>query len=239
MDPVNLLCVEGRTRHSHDYVNKLRAMVGLNMSRPYRFVSLTDDTTGIDRHIETRPLPPIGIPEFDTATGLTPMHGWLRVSVFAAPPYDLTGPTLLMDEDFMITGPLDMFFDPSGDFIAIKTWHRRNKTGRTSRVRYHAATHGCPFTYLAQYLTSTRRDCRHKWTFVTSYFSRLGTLGHWPNAWCGKFKRHCLHRGLIEAFKPARIADRAKVVAFLCKPNPPDDRGQRLMISPHASYSLG
>lgn len=46
MDPVNLLCVEGRARHGPDYVNKLRAMVGFNMSRPYGFVSLTDDTTG-------------------------------------------------------------------------------------------------------------------------------------------------------------------------------------------------
>ena len=90
------------------------------MSRPYRFVCLTDDATGIDPRIETRPLPPIGIPEFDTATGWTRLHGWLKVTVFASPLYDLTGPTLFLDVDIVITGPLDDFFDPPGEFTVIK-----------------------------------------------------------------------------------------------------------------------
>ena len=97
MDPVNILCVKWGTKYGPDYVNKLHSMVGRNMSRPYRFVCLTDDATGIDPRIETRPLPPIGIPEFDTATGWTRLHGWLKVTVFASPLYDLTGPTLFLD----------------------------------------------------------------------------------------------------------------------------------------------
>ncbi|MFU8899379.1 MAG: glycosyl transferase, partial [Roseinatronobacter sp.] len=92
MDPVNILCVKWGTKYGPEYVNKLHSMVQRNMLRPYRFVCLTDDETGIDPAIETFALPPIGIPEFDAATGWTRLHGWLKVTVFAVPLYDLTGP---------------------------------------------------------------------------------------------------------------------------------------------------
>lgn len=222
MDPVNIICVKWGTKYGPDYVNKLSSMVSRNMTRPYRFVCLTDDTTGLDPQIETHPLPAIGIPAFDAHTGWTRLHGWLKVTVFAAPLYDLTGQTLFLDVDIVITGPLDPFFDPPGDFIVIKEWDKRDETGNTSVFRYTAGAHGDLIAHLAGSLQSAQSDYRNEQEFVTSYFSRQGKMTYWPAAWCVSFKRHCMHRGLAGFFKPARIPEGAKVVVFHGKPNPPE-----------------
>lgn len=197
-------------------------MVRRNMSRPYRFVCLTDDETGIDPSIETFALPPIGIPEFDAATGWTRLHGWLKVTVFAVPLYDLTGPTLFLDVDIVITGSLDEFFDPPGDFIVIKEWDKRDDTGNTSVFRFTAGAHAALIGDLAKSLDTVQRDYRNEQEFVTSWFSRQGKISYWPKSWCVSFKRHCMYRGIKGFFKPARIPEGAKVVVFHGKPNPPD-----------------
>ncbi|MFU8863385.1 MAG: glycosyl transferase [Rhodobacterales bacterium] len=222
MDPVNIICVKWGTKYGPDYVNKLNSMVARNMTRPYRFVCLTDDPSGIDPQIETHPLPAIGIPAFDAATGWTRLHGWLKVTVFAAPLYDLTGPTLFLDVDIVITGPLDPFFDPPGEFIVIKEWDKRDETGNTSVFRFTAGAHGDLIAHLAQSLASAQSDYRNEQEFVTSYFSRQGKMSYWPAAWCVSFKRHCMHRGLMGFFKTARIPEGSKVVVFHGKPNPPE-----------------
>jgi hypothetical protein len=222
MEPVNILCVKWGIKYGPDYVNKLHSMVRRNMSRPYRFVCLTDDVTGIDPQIETHPLPTIDIPEFDAATGWTRLHGWLKVTLFAAPLYDLAGPTLFLDLDIVITGSLDEFFERPGEFILIKEWDTRDETGNTSVFRFTAGAHGDLIDHLAQSLDSAQRDFRNEQEFVTSYFFHKGKMSYWPAGWCVSFKRHCMHRGIMGSFKPARIPDGAKVVVFHGKPNPPD-----------------
>ena len=222
MDPVNIICVKWGKKYGPDYVNKLHSMVGRNMSRSYRFVCLTNDTTGINPDIETYPIPKIAIPEFDSAAKWTQLHGWLKVTVFAAPLHDLTGPTLFLDVDIVITGSLDEFFDIPGEFIVIKEWDKRDDTGNTSAFRFMAGAHGNLIDQLAHSLDSAQRDYRNEQEFVTSYFARKGSLSYWPTAWCVSFKRHCMHRGIMGFLKPARIPQGAKIVVFHGKPNPPD-----------------
>ncbi|MCB5412313.1 glycosyltransferase [Pseudogemmobacter sp. CC-YST710] len=222
MDLVNIICVKWGTKYGADYVNKLHSMVRRNMSRPYRFVCFTDDAAGIAPGIETQALPKIGIPEFDAATGWTRYHGWLKATVFAAPLSDLKGPVLFLDVDIVITGPLDDFFDPPGAFLVIKEWDKRDETGNTSAFRFEAGAHGDLIAHLAADLQSAQSDYRNEQEFVTSYFSRKGLMGYWPKGWCVSFKRHCMHRGLMGFFRPARIPQGAKIVVFHGKPNPPD-----------------
>lgn len=222
MQLVNIICVKWGAKYGPDYVNKLHSMVRRNMSRPYRFVCFTDNATGISSEVETRPLPTIGIQDFDAATGWTRFHGWLKATVFAAPLHDLMGPVLFLDVDIVITGPLDPFFDLKGDFLVIKEWDKRDETGNTSVFRFTAGAHGDLIKHLADSLSSAQSDYRNEQEFVTSYFSRQGKMGYWPKGWCVSFKRHCMHRGLMGFFKPARIPEGAKVVVFHGKPNPPD-----------------
>jgi len=222
METVNIICVKWGTKYGSDYVNKLHSMVQRNISRPYRFVCFTDDTTGISSEVPTQPLPQIGIPDFDAATGWTRLHGWLKATVFAAPLHDLTGPVLFLDVDIVITGPLDPFFDLPGDFLVIKEWDKRDETGNTSVFRFNAGEHPDLIEHLAASLDKAQRDYRNEQEFVTSYFSRIGKMSYWPTGWCVSFKRHCMYRGLLGFFKTARIPEGAKVVVFHGKPNPPD-----------------
>lgn len=222
MDAVTILCTKWGDKYGSDYVNTLYSMVQRNMSRPFRFVCLTDDEAGIDPVVETLPLPAIGIADFDSATGWTRLHGWLKVTVFATPLHDLTGPTLFLDLDIVITGPLDDFFDLPGEFIVIKDWDKRDSTGNTSVFRFTAGAHGALLSELANSLQSAQRDYRNEQEFVTSWFSRQGKIHYWPSPWCVSFKRHCMQRGIMGVFRPARLPQDARVVVFHGRPNPPD-----------------
>ena len=50
---VNVICIKWGTLYGPEFVNKLYSMVKRNLSLEFRFVCMTDDTTGIDEHIET------------------------------------------------------------------------------------------------------------------------------------------------------------------------------------------
>ena len=52
-----VLCLKHGTKYSSDYVNKLYNMIKRNCTLDYKFVCLTDDTTGINSNIKTISLP--------------------------------------------------------------------------------------------------------------------------------------------------------------------------------------
>ena len=52
----NILCVKWGNKFSAGYVNKLYSMVERHLTLPHRFVCLTEDPTGLNEEIETKPL---------------------------------------------------------------------------------------------------------------------------------------------------------------------------------------
>ena len=52
----NVLCIKWGNKFSAGYVNKLYSMVKRHLSLSHRFVCLTEDTTGLNSEIETKPL---------------------------------------------------------------------------------------------------------------------------------------------------------------------------------------
>jgi hypothetical protein len=97
---VNVVCLKWGTKYSPDYVNKLAAMVRRNLSRPHRFVCLTEDRTGVYDSIKCLPLP-------DEDLGLT--GWWHKLSLFCPEVHDLAGPTLFPDLDIVITGVISTY----------------------------------------------------------------------------------------------------------------------------------
>lgn len=222
MQSVNVLCIKWGTKYGPEYVNRLRSMVARNLSRPHRFVCLTDDRSGIDPGIEVHDLPAIGIPDFDQRVPWTKGHGWLKVTSFADPLYDLSGPTLFIDLDVVIVDSIDCFFEPEGEFLVIKEWDKKDETGNTSVYRYHAGRHRDMLDHLRDRQQEVLASVRNEQEFVTGYLARQGKLRYWPDAWCRSFKRHCVHGGLKGWFKAPEIPPGAKIIAFHGKPNPPD-----------------
>ncbi len=222
MNPVNILCTKWGTKYGADYVNRLYSMVSRNIARPYRFVCLTDDSTGLRPEVEAFALPLIDIPDFDAKAAWTKAHGWLKLTCFANAVHDLSGPTLYLDIDIVITGGLDVFFEPEGEFIAIKEWDKRDDTGNTSVFRFIIGAHSDALIPLRQDIPEATKTVRNEQEYITQYISRQGKLKYWPAEWCRSFKRHCVRPFPLSWFQPPRLPENARVIAFHGKPNPPD-----------------
>lgn len=205
-----------------EYVNKLHSMVSRHLSRPFRFVCLTDDATGIHSGIEVKPIPAVGFDQFDQRQPWTFGHGWLKLTSFADPLYDLTGRTLFLDLDIVIVDSLDPFFDQPGEFVVIKEWDKTDGTGNTSCYLYTIGAHADALEHLKTGYPQSIADVRNEQEYITGFLGRQGKVSFWPEGWCVSFKRHCLQRGLKGWFKPPEIPPGARIIAFHGKPNPPD-----------------
>lgn len=222
MQAVNVLCIKWGKKYGPEYVNKLHSMVRRHLHRPFRFVCLTDDAHGIDPAIEVKPIPMIGFDEFDQRKPWTFAHGWLKLTSFARPLYDLEGRTLFLDLDIVIVDSLDPFFEQQGEFIVIREWDKKDGTGNTSCYLYTIGAHADALDHLRKDYPASIATVRNEQEFITLYLARQGRLSYWPDAWCRSFKRHCLQPGLMGWFRPPTIPDGARLIAFHGKPNPPD-----------------
>lgn len=222
MQSVNVLCIKWGRKYGPDYVNRLHSMVRRHLRRPFRFVCLTDDGAGIDPAIEVKPIPAIGFAEFDERKPWTFGHGWLKLTSFASPLYDLTGTTLFLDLDIVIVDSLDPFFEHPGEFVVIKEWDKKDGTGNTSVYRFTIGAHADALDHLRQGYPRVVEEVRNEQEFITGYLGRQGKVSYWPDEWCRSFKRHCMRRGLMGWFQPPVIPPGARVIAFHGKPNPPD-----------------
>lgn len=222
MQAVNVLCIKWGRKYGPDYVNKLHSMVSRHLRRPFRFVCLTDDGAGIDPAIEVKPIPAVGFDEFDQRKPWTFGHGWLKLTSFADPLYDLSGRTLFLDLDIVIVDSLDPFFDQPGEFIVIKEWDKKDGTGNTSCYLYTIGAHSDALEFLKNGYPRSIADVRNEQEYITGYLGRQGKVSYWPEAWCVSFKRHCMQRGIMGWFKPPAIPPGARIIAFHGKPNPPD-----------------
>jgi len=222
MQTVNVLCIKWGRKYGPEYVNRLHSMVTRHLTRPFRFVCLCDDSEGIEAGIEVRPIPPVGFAPFDTREPWSFGHGWLKLTSFADPLYDLQGPTLFLDLDIVIVDSIDCFFDHPGDFCVIREWDKKDGTGNTSVYRYTIGAHADALAHLKSGYPKSIADVRNEQEYITQYLGRQGKVAYWPEGWCVSFKRHCVPRGLMSWFRPPTIPAGAKIIAFHGKPNPPD-----------------
>ncbi len=222
MEPVNVLCIKWGRKYGPEYVNRLRSMVRRHLTRPHRFVCLTDDRTGIEPDIEAFDIPQVGFADFDQRLPWTFGHGWLKLTSFKRELYDLRGTTLFIDLDVVIVGSIDEFFEPPGEFVVIKEWDKRDGTGNTSVYRYTIGAHADALEYLAANKDKALSEVRNEQEFITGYLGRQGKVSYWPDSWCRSFKRHCVRPGILCWFQPPRLPEGAKIIAFHGKPNPPE-----------------
>lgn len=95
--------VRGPVAYTADYVVRLERMVRRNLSRPFRFVCLTDQPKALPSHIETIRIDGLSVP----------MNGagyWCKVRLFD-PRLELSGRVLFLDLDTLVVAPLDSIVD--------------------------------------------------------------------------------------------------------------------------------
>jgi hypothetical protein len=197
-----------------EYANTLYAMVMRNTRRPLRFVCFTDNSAGMRREIEARPLPDINLPESHR------WKPWRKISLFGRTLDDIEGDVLFLDLDVVVTGSIDGFFDfePQETFCVIENWTQAGEgIGNTSVFRLRVGAHPEIYETLSANPAGTVGEYRNSQTYTSRTISRMR---YWPEGWCVSFKHSLLPRWPLNFLLTARLPPETRVVCFTGYPNP-------------------
>ncbi|MEM9122410.1 MAG: hypothetical protein AAGB03_03730 [Pseudomonadota bacterium] len=203
-----------------DDVNVLYSMVRRHLAFVPRFVCFTDDASGLDPAIETQPIPEFDVPAF------TAHKPWRKLTTLMPGFGGLSGKTLFLDLDVVVTGDLDPLFEYSDKFAISENWSQPGTgVGNSSVYCYEIGQY-------AWVLDVYRRDYETLFAqYPNSQTFMSKTLGpenieYWPPDWVVSFKYTCMDRGpmrvLTNAVQVPHLPEGARVVAFHGNPKPSD-----------------
>ncbi len=225
-EKVNVLCLKWGKRYPALYANRLYAGVKRHLARPFRFVCVTDNPDGLAQGIEAVPFP---------EDPLVPGRRWpnifVKLLLFRDGFADLKGPTLFLDVDLIVTGPLDRFFDfRPGEFCIVHNWVERRKElfrklpdiGNSSCFRFDAGASGGVYeAFLRDKEDPSLRHFFEKGSqkYQTRAMFENGRVNWWPKGWVASFKRDC-HR--IFPFNLILQPKKPKGASMICFHGRPD-----------------
>lgn len=188
----NVICLKWGTRYPAAYTNELYRAVSHNMTRPFRFVCVTDDATGLLPEIEAVDFPPN--PGYDHWPNI-----FSKLAILQDGFANLEGPTLFMDVDVVIMDNIDCFFDyKPGKNCIIHNWIEWHKTlfrkrphiGNSSVFRFEAGSSGYIYdTFIKEFESANdRSQYPTEQAFLTH---AMKEVYWWPEEWVKSFKRTC------------------------------------------------
>jgi hypothetical protein len=213
------------------YTNTLfRALRDLN-SRPFRFVSITDDPTGLDDGIEAIPLPSFRLERENWNGGK-----WPKLAVFAPNLFPAGTPVILVDVDVVVVGDLmpmiDRIVERPGLHIIhnwpnkLEQWFPRlfntNKRSNSSVVGFTAGGQGGIWDAFASSEFSELDRERNDQEYI---HNRAENRQYWPDGWVLSFKKNVAWHFPLNLFLPVPRPD-AYIVCFHGKPDPHDLAGR-------------
>lgn len=110
---INIVCLKWGTLYGPDYVNKLFAGINRNTTVPFKFHCFTDDTTNINPHVETHPLP----------HDIPGVGWWQKLYLFSAE-LPIEGKILYVDLDTLITDNIDDILQCDKKFVVLHDFFR-------------------------------------------------------------------------------------------------------------------
>ena len=227
----NVLCLKWGKRYGAEYVNRLYRGVKANLRRPFRFVCVTDDPTGLVDGVEAVAYPEK--PANMVLNGYYPTWPNLlsKLLVFKTGFAGLEGPTLFLDIDQVITGDLDCFFDyRPGEFCIIHNWIELRKrlfraapfVGNSSCFRFEA---GGKFNYVYEKFIAEMDKATDMEVFSTEQRFMTHAVGEahvnwWPENFVRSFKRSCTWPWPLNHFLTPRFNPDTGILCFHGKPSP-------------------
>ena len=219
-----ILCMKWGTKYGADYVNRLYGMVRRHLRGEFRFVCLTDLSTGIRAEVHCLPIPDLALPE-----GI-PERGWKKLTTFAADLHGLKGTALFLDLDVVIVDDITPFFEQPGEFIIIHDWKRPWRvTGNSSVYRFELGAHPEVLERFRVEHESIRTRLRNEQAWLSEVLHQQGRLDYWPQAWCASWKYHCIPRFPLNFVKAPTVPRGARILVFHGVVNPPDAIAGRSM----------
>ena len=246
----NVVCIKYGRYYGPEYVNRLFASVARNLTRPFRFVCVTNDVSGIRPEVECVPFM-----ESPNVPGRKWPNIFSKLTLFKDGFADLKGATLFLDLDVLITGPLDRFFDyHPGEFCIIRNWVEFYKRifrkapliGNSSCFRFEAGASNEVYEFFLR-----EKDDPAKANLFTKGSQKLqtramfqaGKVNWWPTDWVCSFKRQCVPAFPLNLFlAPRQPPKTASIVAFHGHPDIPEAQvgyrfrstnGKRTRVRPH------
>lgn len=219
----NIVCLKWGTRYPADYTNILYRSVKRHLSRPFRFLCITDDPSELDEGIDTVPLPPNPRPDFYTKWPDIFIKLLILQDGFA----NLKGPTLFMDVDIVIMDDIDCFFDyMPGKNCIIHNWIEWHKTlfrkrpaiGNSSCFRFEAGSSG----YIYDTFVREFDDANDHSKFPTEQAFLTHAMKEvywWPEGWVKSFKRTCRPMFPFNLFVTPK-KPKTKILVFHGNPDP-------------------
>ncbi|PIR33705.1 MAG: hypothetical protein COV36_02215 [Alphaproteobacteria bacterium CG11_big_fil_rev_8_21_14_0_20_44_7] len=212
---VNIICMKWGTKYGPEYVNRLYSMVSRNLTVPHRFVCFTDDVKGLEKGIETFPMPEIYVPEKNRVSP------WMKLSLLGETLGDLEGQSLFLDLDIVIIENIDCFFANPGKFCIIENWTQKGQgVGNSSVYRFEIGAHKDVLEYYTKNPEKVVAEYDNEQIFLSKMIGGQGDLSYWPAQWCKSFKRHCVPKGVLRFIKTPEIPSGAKIIVFHGHPHP-------------------
>lgn len=225
--PVNVLCFKWGTRYPADFVNRLYRGVCRHLHRPFRFVCVTDDPSGLVEGVESAafPPPPPGM------ENLPWPNIFVKLMVFKDGFAGLRGTTLFLDIDQIITGDIDCFFDyKPGSFCIIRNWIELRKrlfrrvpaVGNSSCFRFEAGEMNWVYEkFLAERdKAMNQRYFRTEQAFMTYAVASKAEVNWWPKSWVRSFKRSCARPWPLNHILAPKFAAGTRILCFHGNPDP-------------------
>ncbi len=194
-----------------------------HLRRPFQFFCCTDDEAEL--HPDVRIIP---FPENPGLKSHWP-HVLVKLMLTQNGFGGLSGPTLFLDLDLVITDSIDSFFDYEPDkFCIIHNWvnwrksllGRRPKVGNSSVFRFNA---GPESDYIYQTFLKEMHRAEDRSQFNTeqafmTYAAR--EVSWWPETWVQSFKWNLRPTFPVNLFKTPRLPNDCRILVFHGKPDP-------------------
>ncbi|WP_371416277.1 hypothetical protein [Rubellimicrobium sp. CFH 75288] len=231
--PVLVLCMKWGTLYGAGDVNRLARAVRRHLSRPHRFVCLTDDARDLVPGVEALPLPALDLPAGSGDTR------WRKLALFARDLHGLQGTALFLDLDLVVTGSLDAFFDHPAPGVLIQRDDdlfrpkplrrlrplrdaRLRRMGNSSVFRFRIGAHPDVLeAYLADPAGAERIHGIEQ-GLLSAVLDRQGLLDFWPRGWCVSFKNDCVPRFPRSFWTDPVLPPGARIVLFAGRPKLPE-----------------
>jgi hypothetical protein len=215
----NVICMKWGDKFPPYYVNRLFAGVRRHCDRPVRFVCFTEKPEGIDRNIEIFPLPTVPFEGrmVEAMTTGKRRGAWRKVTMMQPGAPALEGPTLSMDLDVVITGPLGPLFDHAPGKVAMgRDWLERRRMrvgGHGSVLRFDPQRHRYLFDdFAADIGKAIAWKGEQKYTSMTAHGH--GDLTYFPDGWICSFKRQAIPYFPLNYLLEPRLPANCRVMCF-------------------------
>lgn len=213
-----IIAIKWGQKYGPEYLNRLYGMIARNISPPFDFFCLTDDSTGVRPEVICLPLPDLGCAPPTNTKGI-----WGKSRLWSQDLGGPLGPVLFIDLDVVVTGSLDAFFEmgkPEDVILARNPNTPLEKLGQTSIYRF-------PVGKLAPLRTQFLADPQgiaDTYRFEQRYVTRQapGGVQFWPKGWVAHFRMDCVETFPLNYFIAPRLPPKSRVVIFPGPLNPPD-----------------